>query len=107
MAVEHRPDPGPVSVHLVPMRRRHLRSVGSPEERDRRYPLLSGQQVVYPVSLSVPLIVEGERLGAMGLGIAWGTVHLMTAPEPACRGGEERIRTVWNGDQRTAIATAF
>jgi PAS domain S-box-containing protein len=42
--------------------------VGSPEERDRRYPALSGRQVVYPVSLSVPLIVEGERLGAMGLG---------------------------------------
>jgi PAS domain S-box-containing protein len=42
--------------------------VPSPEERDRRYPQLSGQQVVYPVSLSVPLIVEGERLGAMGLG---------------------------------------
>ena len=42
--------------------------VPSPEERDRRYPQLSGQRVIYPVSLSVPLIVEGERLGAMGLG---------------------------------------
>ena len=42
--------------------------VSSPEERDRRYPELSGRKVVYPVSLSVPLIVEGERLGAMGLG---------------------------------------
>ncbi|HEU4884300.1 MAG TPA: PAS domain S-box protein, partial [Longimicrobium sp.] len=42
--------------------------VPSPEERDRRYPALSGLQMVYPVSLSVPLIVEGERLGAMGLG---------------------------------------
>ncbi|HEX2211319.1 MAG TPA: PAS domain S-box protein [Longimicrobium sp.] len=42
--------------------------VSSPQERDGRYPALGGRQVVYPVSLSVPLIVEGERLGAMGLG---------------------------------------
>ncbi|HEX5872897.1 MAG TPA: PAS domain S-box protein, partial [Longimicrobium sp.] len=49
------------------VRRAEVVMVSSPEERDRLYPLLSGQQVVYPVSLSVPLIVEGERLGAMGL----------------------------------------
>ncbi|MBW3570912.1 MAG: PAS domain S-box protein [Gemmatimonadetes bacterium] len=42
--------------------------VASREERDRRYPQLDGHEVVYPVSLSVPLVVEGERLGAMGLG---------------------------------------
>ncbi|WP_420129517.1 PAS domain S-box protein [Longimicrobium sp.] len=50
------------------VRRAEIIIVDSPEERDRKYPLLSGQQVVYPVSLSVPLIVEGRRLGAMGLG---------------------------------------
>jgi PAS domain S-box-containing protein len=41
--------------------------VSSPEERSR-YPALSGRPAAYPVSLSVPLVVEGERLGAMGLG---------------------------------------
>ncbi|HEU0300139.1 MAG TPA: PAS domain S-box protein [Longimicrobium sp.] len=41
--------------------------VSSPEERSR-YPALSGRPMAYPVSLSVPLVVEGERLGAMGLG---------------------------------------
>jgi PAS domain S-box-containing protein len=50
------------------VRRGEIVIVPSPEERDRRYPALSSLQVVYPVSLSVPLIVEGERLGAMGLG---------------------------------------
>jgi PAS domain S-box-containing protein len=49
------------------VRRAEIVIVGSPEERDRLYPPLSGQEVVYPVSLSVPLVVEGERLGAMGL----------------------------------------
>jgi PAS domain S-box-containing protein len=49
------------------VRRSEIVIVGSPEERNRLYPRLSAQQVVYPVSLSVPLIVEGERLGAMGL----------------------------------------
>jgi PAS domain S-box-containing protein len=52
------------------VRRAEIVIVPSPEERDRRYPRLAGHQVVYPVSLSVPLVVEGERLGAMGLGFS-------------------------------------
>ncbi len=52
------------------VRRGEIIIVSSPAERDRLYPRLSGTQVVYPVSLSVPLLVEGERMGAMGLGFA-------------------------------------
>jgi PAS domain S-box-containing protein len=40
--------------------------VASPEERVRRYPAL-GAENQHPMSLSVPLLAEGERLGAMGL----------------------------------------
>jgi PAS domain S-box-containing protein len=54
------------------VRRAEIVIVSSPRERDRLYPELSGTQVVYPVSLSVPLVVEGERLGAMGLGFREG-----------------------------------
>jgi PAS domain S-box-containing protein len=50
------------------VRRGEIVIVGSPAERDGMYPQLAGVEVVYPVSLSVPLLVEGERMGAMGLG---------------------------------------
>ena len=40
--------------------------VPSPEERVRRYPHL-GASADHPMSVSVPLAVEGEALGAMGL----------------------------------------
>ena len=40
--------------------------VSSPEERVRRYPALA-TPTEHPMSVSVPLAVEGEALGAMGL----------------------------------------
>ena len=50
------------------VRRGEIVIVASPEERDQRYPRLSGRPPAYPASVSVPLLVEGDRLGAMGLG---------------------------------------
>jgi PAS domain S-box-containing protein len=40
------------------------------EERARRYPHLGGLPTIHPALLSVPVSVEGEVLGAMGLGFA-------------------------------------
>jgi PAS domain S-box-containing protein len=65
----------PLATHVPiaeSVRRAEIVIVASPEERNRLYPDLSRMQVVYPVSLSVPLVVEGERLGAMGLGFREG-----------------------------------
>ncbi|HEX6910059.1 MAG TPA: ATP-binding protein, partial [Longimicrobium sp.] len=39
----------------------------SPQERAARYPALAGRGSEHPMSVSVPLVVEGERVGAMGL----------------------------------------
>ncbi|HEX6037283.1 PAS domain S-box protein [Longimicrobium sp.] len=41
--------------------------VRSFEERATRYPAIVGQAGDHPMSVSVPLVVEGERVGAMGL----------------------------------------
>ncbi|MBV9775105.1 MAG: PAS domain S-box protein [Gemmatimonadetes bacterium] len=42
----------------------------SQEEREARYPTLAPHPSDYPMSVSVPLVVEGEPLGAMGLSFA-------------------------------------
>ena len=42
--------------------------VRSTEERERRYPAIDGSvPVMYPASISVPLIAEGRSFGALGL----------------------------------------
>jgi PAS domain S-box-containing protein len=44
--------------------------VHSLEERSARYPILAQAEGDHPMSVSVPLVVEGERVGAMGLSFA-------------------------------------
>ena len=41
--------------------------VGSPEERARLYPALASGFTPHAMTVSIPLAVEGERVGAMGL----------------------------------------
>ncbi|HEX5727775.1 MAG TPA: GAF domain-containing protein [Longimicrobiaceae bacterium] len=41
--------------------------LGSPEERDRRFPPLAGQPALFVASVSVPLVVEQRVVGVMGM----------------------------------------
>ncbi|MCA9709068.1 MAG: tetratricopeptide repeat protein, partial [Myxococcales bacterium] len=80
---------------------------GLAREPERRYPSMEALLAAL-IQGAARRRIRRAGLWAAGLVVAGGGLSYALVPSPTpCRGGEDRLRTVWNDERAAAIASAF